>query len=285
MGKGQRMGIFSGSGVGKSVLIGMMTHFTQADVVIVGLVGERGREVKEFIEENLGKEGLKKSIIVAAPADTAPLMRINAGLLATTLAEYFRDKGLDVLLILDSLTRFAQAQREVALSMGEMPATKGFSPSVFSSLSALIERSGCGSEQQGSITAFYTVLIEGDDLNDPVGDFARSILDGHICLSRHLAEANHYPAIDIEKSISRVMNSLISEEHQLNVNKFKKLNSIFSQNKELITIGMYKPGADKVLDEAVNLRASMQNFLVQKVNESANFSESIHKLKESLLGQ
>jgi flagellum-specific ATP synthase len=197
VGKGQRLGIFAGSGVGKSILLGMMTHFTSADIVVVGLVGERGREVKEFIEQNLGEEGIKRSVVIAAPSDTSPLMRSNCAVLATTVAEYYRDKGFDVLLIIDSLTRYAQAQREISLSIGELPATKGFTPSVFSKLSQLVERSGNGDNSQGSITAFYTVLIEGDDHTDPVADHARSILDGHIVLSRQLAYSVHYPAIYI----------------------------------------------------------------------------------------
>ncbi len=208
------MGLFAGSGVGKSVLLGMMTRGTSADVIVVGLVGERGREVKEFIDEILGDEGRKRSVVVAAPADVSPLMRLKGCETAVQIAEYFRDQGLDVLLLLDSVTRYAQAQREIALAVGEPPATKGYPPSVFAKLPALVERAGNGGEGQGSITAFYTVLSEGDDLQDPIADAARAILDGHIVLSRSLADSGHFPAIDIEKSISRVMPAVTSSEHQ-----------------------------------------------------------------------
>jgi flagellum-specific ATP synthase len=276
--KGQRLGIFSGTGVGKSVLLGMMTHFTKAQIVVVGLVGERGREVKEFIEQNLGEEGLAKSVVVAAPSDTSPLMRINSALLATSIAEYYRDKGLDVLLIIDSLTRFAQAQREISLSVGELPATKGFTPSVFAKLSSLLERSGNGIENQGSITAFYTVLVEGDDRADPVADHAQSVLDGHIVLSRQLADAGHYPAIDIEQSISRVMTSVVDENHLRYASRFKQLYSAYSQNKELINIGMYQAGADRNIDEAIRYKDVMRNFLCQRINESSSMSTSLEQL-------
>lgn len=279
VGKGQRLGIFSGSGVGKSVLLGMMTRYTQAHVVVVGLVGERGREVKEFIEKNLGEEGLAKAVVVAAPADTSPLMRMHSALHATTIAEYFRDQGLDVLLIIDSLTRYAQAQREIALSVGELPATKGYTPSVFAKLSSLIERSGNGKENQGSITAFYTVLVEGDDRTEPIADHTQSVLDGHIYLSRALAEAGHYPAIDIEQSISRVMTDVIDERHLLRTMHFKQLYSAYEHNKELIHVGMYQAGANAVLDEAIKLKESMHGFLRQRLNESSTLSESIHQLE------
>lgn len=280
VGKGQRLGIFAGSGVGKSVLLGMMTHFTKAQVVVVGLVGERGREVKEFIEENLGEEGLAKSVVIAAPADTSPLMRINSALLATTVAEYFRDKGCDVLLIIDSLTRFAQAQREISLSVGEMPTTKGFTPSVFAKVSQLVERSGNGANQCGSITAFYTVLVEGDDHNDPIADHARSVLDGHIVLSRQLADAGCYPAIDIERSISRVMAAVVDEEQHYHANKFKQLYSAYSQNRDLINVGMYQYGSDANIDEAIRCKDVMRNFLLQKVDESSDMITSLHRLSQ-----
>lgn len=276
--KGQRLGIFSGSGVGKSVLLGMMTHFTSANVIVVGLVGERGREVKEFIEQILQEEGLVRSVVVAAPADTSPLTRANAAMLATTIAEYFRDQGLDVLLIIDSLTRFAQAQREISLSVGELPATKGFTPSVFAKLSHLVERSGNGVEGKGSITAFYTVLMEGDDHNDPIADHARSVLDGHVFLSRLLADAGQYPAIDIEKSISRVMTSVADEKHLAYAAKFKQLYSAYTQNKELVNVGMYQPGADKVLDEALKYKDALYKFLGQKINEKATMKDSLSQL-------
>ncbi|PTP43424.1 FliI/YscN family ATPase, partial [Vibrio splendidus] len=215
VGKGQRIGLFAGSGVGKSVTLGMMTRGTTAQVVVVGLIGERGREVKEFIEEILGEDGRKRSVVVAAPADSSPLMRLKGCQTALAVAEYFRDQGLDVLLLMDSLTRFAQAQREIALSVGEPPATKGYPPSVFAKLPALVERAGNGNDEQGSITAFFTVLTEGDDLQDPIADASRAILDGHIVLSREMADAGHYPAIDVEKSVSRVMPQITTEEHVL----------------------------------------------------------------------
>lgn len=278
VGKGQRLGIFAGSGVGKSVLLGMMTHFTSAHIVVVGLVGERGREVKEFIEQNLGEEGLKRSIVIAAPADTSPLMRSNCAVLATTIAEYFRDQGCDVLLIIDSLTRYAQAQREISLSAGELPATKGFTPSVFSKLSELVERSGNGNAYQGSITAFYTVLIEGDDHADPIADHARSILDGHIVLSRQLADAGHYPAIDIEKSISRVITAITTKDHLNVVNKFKNLYSTYARNRDVINVGMYQAGSDPVLDEAIKYIHKMRQFLLQDINESSLLSDGISQL-------
>ncbi len=276
--KGQRLGIFAGSGFGKSVLLGMMTQYTSADVVVVGLVGERGREVKEFIEENLGNHGIQKCVVIAAPADTSPLMRANGAIYATAVAEYFRDKGLDVLLILDSLTRYAQAQREISLSVGELPATKGFTPSVFAKISQLVERSGNGIGEKGSITAFYTVLIEGDDHHDPIGDHARSVLDGHIVLSRQLADAGHYPAIDIEKSISRVMNAVVSEKQIMYARQFKKLYSAYQQNKDLINVGMYQQGANKTIDEAIQLKLNFEKFLVQNVNEGCNMQKSLMEL-------
>ena len=278
VGKGQRIGIFAGSGVGKSVLLGMMTHFTNANIVVVGLVGERGREVKEFIEENLGQVGLAKSVVVAAPADTSPLMRVNCAVLATTIAEYYRDQGYDVLLIVDSLTRYAQAQREISLSVGELPATKGYTPSVFAKLSQLVERSGNSSEDKGSITAFYTVLVEGDDQSEPIADHTRSILDGHIVLSRHLAESGHYPAIDVEQSISRVMTAIVNESQLTYSNKFKQLYGAYSQNKDLINVGMYQPGSDKTVDEAIHYKDAMKNFLVQRISEPATMPDSLRQL-------
>ena len=278
VGKGQRLGIFAGSGVGKSVLLGMMTRFTQADVVVVGLIGERGREVKEFIEESIGQAGLAKTVIVASPADTSPLNRLNAASLATTLAEYYRDQGKDVLLIVDSLTRFAHAQREISLSIGELPATKGYTPSVFAKLAQLVERTGNGGQGQGSITAFYTVLIDGDDLNDPIGDHVRSLLDGHIFLSRTLADAGHYPAIDIERSISRVMSQVVDKTQILGANLFKRLYSAYMQNRELINVGMYQIGSDRVVDESIKYKDAMEHFLVQDVNESTTMELSLSHL-------
>lgn len=278
VGKGQRLGIFAGSGVGKSVLLGMMTRFTQADVVVVGLIGERGREVKEFIEENLGESALAKSVVVASPADTSPIMRVNGAALATTIAEYYRDQGLDVLLIVDSLTRYAHAHREIALSAGEMPATKGYTASVFAKLAQLVERSGAGMQNQGSITAFYTVLVEGDDIHDPIADHARSILDGHIFLSRDLADAGHYPAIDIEKSVSRIMTSVVDDAQINSATKFKKLYSAYMKNREIINVGMYQAGADKVIDEAIANKDAMDQFLKQGMHECADMPKSLNYL-------
>lgn len=278
VGKGQRIGIFAGSGVGKSVLLGMMTRFTAADIVVVGLIGERGREVKEFIEENLTEESLAKSVVVAAPADTSPIMRVNGAAQATAIAEYYRDKGFDVLLIVDSLTRYAQAQREISLSAGELPATKGYTPSVFAKLSQLVERSGNGSDEQGSITAFYTVLVEGDDHQDPIADHARSILDGHIFLSRDLADAGHYPAIDIEHSISRVMPAVVTEDQVQYANVFKRIHSAYTKNADIINVGMYQNGADKIIDEAILYKDKMRHFLCQSMNESADMQNSLEKL-------
>jgi flagellum-specific ATP synthase len=280
IGRGQRMGIFSGSGVGKSVLLGMITRFTEADVVVIGLIGERGREVKEFIEENVGAANMQKTIIIASPVDTSPLMRTNGALVATTIAEYFRDKGLNVLLILDSLTRYAQALRQMYLSLGEVPSSKGFSASVFSKISQLVERTGTGDVGQGSITAFYTVLTEDDDVHDPVADHARSILDGHIVLSRKLAENGHYPAIDISKSISRVMPAVISPQHANIVLRFKQLWSLYQDNQDLIKMGLYKAGSDKKLDEAIKYSEKMQQYLLQGIDEQADFAQNLQKLKE-----
>ncbi|MGQ3891081.1 FliI/YscN family ATPase [Legionella sp. CNM-4043-24] len=278
VGQGQRLGVFAGSGVGKSVLLGMITRFTQADVVVVGLIGERGREVKEFIEENIGLDNLEKTVIVAAPVDTSPLMRANGAMVATTIAEYYRDQGLNVLLIIDSLTRYAQALRQVYLTLGEMPSAKGFSPSVFSKISQLVERTGNGSEGQGSITAFYTVLTEGDDMNDPVADHARSILDGHVVLSRRLADSGHYPAIDISSSISRVMTSIMDDEHLERVQRFKRLYSAWQQNQDLIKMGMYHPGSDRVVDESITYHDRMLAYLTQGINEQANMARDLAEL-------
>jgi len=280
VGKGQRMGLFAGSGVGKSVLLGMMTRGTSADVIVVGLVGERGREVKEFIEEILGEEGRKRSVVVAAPADTSPLMRLKACETSTSIAEYFRDQGLEVLLLMDSLTRFAQAQREIALAIGEPPATKGYPPSVFAKLPQLVERAGNGSEGQGSITAFYTVLTEGDDLQDPIADASRAILDGHIVLSRRLAESGHYPAIDIEASISRVMPMVVSDEH-IHYSRLVKQNySLYQQNKDLIAIGAYVQGADPKVDKAIQFYPVIEAFCQQTMKESHPYDEALISLTQ-----
>ncbi len=280
VGEGQRMGLFAGSGVGKSVLLGMMTRGTTADVVVVGLIGERGREVKEFIEDILGEEGRARSVVVAAPADASPLMRLKGCETALAIAEYFRDQGLNVLLLMDSLTRYAQAQREIALAIGEPPATKGYPPSVFAKLPALVERAGNGAEGQGSITAFFTVLTEGDDLQDPIADAARAILDGHIVLSRELADSGHYPAIDIEKSISRVMPMVTSEEHLSMARLIKQNYSLYQQNRDLITIGAYQRGADHRLDQAIAVRPVLDQFLQQRMKEVIPYDTCLEQLQQ-----
>ena len=279
VGRGQRMGLFAGSGVGKSVLLGMMARYTEAEVIVVGLIGERGREVKEFIEQILGEEGMRRSVVVAAPADTGPLMRLQGAAYATTIAEYFRDQGKQVLLIMDSLTRYAMAQREIALAIGEPPATRGYPPSVFARLPQLVERAGNGPEGGGSITAFYTVLAEGDDQQDPIADSARAILDGHIVLSRTLADAGHYPAIDIEQSISRAMVNLIDTPHLDQIRKFKVLFARYQRSRDLISVGAYAPGSDPVLDQAIALYPQMESFLQQQLIEQSNFPSSLEALK------
>lgn len=280
VGRGQRIGLFAGSGVGKSVLLGMMTRFTSADVVVVGLIGERGREVKEFIECSLGAEGLKRAVVVAAPADESPLMRLHGAKVATSIAEYFRDQGKHVLLLMDSLTRFAQAQREIALSIGEAPATKGYPPSVFAKLPKLVERAGNGMPGSGSITAFYTVLTEGDDLQDPIADAARAILDGHIVLSRSLAEEGHYPAIDLEASISRVMQTVVPEEQMNDMLVLKKYLSLYEKNKDFILLGAYVKGSDPHLDKAILARDKIRKYMEQGMNEQYNFNDSVLLLSE-----
>ncbi|MEI7429536.1 MAG: flagellar protein export ATPase FliI [Betaproteobacteria bacterium] len=278
VGRGQRMGLFAGSGVGKSVLLGMMARYTSAEVIVVGLIGERGREVKEFIEQILGEEGLKRSVVVAAPADVSPLMRLQGASYATSIAEYFRDQGRHVLLIMDSLTRFAMAQREIALAIGEPPVTRGYPPSVFARLPQLVERAGNGADGGGSITAFYTVLTEGDDQQDPIADAARAILDGHIVLTRTLSDAGHYPAIDIEQSISRAMVNLIKPEHFEKIRQFKQLYTRYQRSRDLISVGAYASGTDPLLDQAIKLYPAFENFLQQTLNERADFPSSIDRL-------
>ncbi|HEY3326034.1 MAG TPA: flagellar protein export ATPase FliI [Novimethylophilus sp.] len=285
VGRGQRMGLFAGSGVGKSVLLGMMARYTNADVNVVGLIGERGREVKEFIEQILGEEGLARSVVVAAPADTSPLSRLHGAAYATAIAEYFRDQGKNVLLIMDSLTRYAQAQREIALAVGEPPATRGYPPSVFAKLPQLVERAGNGSDGGGSITAFYTVLAEGDDQMDPIADAARAILDGHIVLSRSLADSGHYPAIDIEASISRVMPALLSEEELNLVRRFKQLYSRFQRSRDLISVGAYVRGSDAEIDEAIAIYPRLETFLRQAIPEHFNVPDSRSQLAALLGGE
>ncbi|GGY11023.1 flagellum-specific ATP synthase [Paludibacterium paludis] len=283
VGRGQRLGLFAGSGVGKSVLLGMMARFTRADVVVVGLIGERGREVKDFIDNILGEDGRRRSVVVAAPADMPPLMRLHGAAYATALAEYFRDRGLDVLLLMDSVTRYAMAQREIALAIGEPPVTKGYPPSVFARLPQLIERAGNGPEGGGSITAFYTVLSEGDDQQDPIADSARAILDGHFVLSRELAESGHYPAIDIEQSISRVMVDVVSREQIDLARRFKQLYSRYQRNRDLISVGAYVPGSDPLLDEAIRRQLPMVGFLTQPMHESHDYASTLEQLSDVLL--
>lgn len=280
VGKGQRIGLMAGSGVGKSVLMGMITKNTEADVIVVGLIGERGREVREFIERNLTEEARKKAIIIAAPADESPLMRLRATLLCHRVAEYFRDQGKDVLLLMDSLTRYAMAQREIALSLGEPPASRGYPPSVFSVLPQLLERAGNSENQTGSLTAIYTVLAEGDDQQDPVVDSARAILDGHVVLSRQLAEQGHYPAIDINASISRCMSACTDASHSAIANQFRQMYSNYLQVKELLPLGGYQPGQDPELDRAVAIYPQLRGYLQQAVNETVDYPTSLTQLAQ-----
>ncbi len=275
VGRGQRMGLFAGSGVGKSVLLGMMTRFTEADVIVVGLIGERGREVKEFIQNILGEEGLSRAVVVAAPADSTPVLRMQGASLATSIAEYFRDQGKNVLLLMDSLTRYAQAQREIALAIGEPPATKGYPPSVFAKIPQLVERAGNADKGGGSITAIYTVLTEGDDQQDPIADSARAILDGHIVLSRQIAESGRYPAIDIEASISRVMTEIVSDQHIKLTHRFKQIYSTYQRSHDLISVGAYVAGSDPKIDEAIALFPELTNFAQQQINEPVTYEQSM----------
>ena len=284
VGRGQRIGLFAGTGVGKSVLLGMMARYTKADVIVVGLIGERGREVKEFIEDILGEEGLSRSVVVAAPADAPPLVRMQGANYATAIAEHFRDRGLDVLLLMDSLPRYAMPQREIALAIGEPPATKGYPPSCFAKLPQLVERSGNGVAGGGSITAFYTVLSEGDDTNDPIADAARGILDGHIVLSRELAESGHYPAIDIEKSVSRVMTSVAPQPHVDAARRLRQMLSKFNKARDLIQLGAYAPGHDAELDTAVRLAPAMRALLQQDMRENAPLEASVQQLRATVGG-
>ena len=280
VGRGQRIGLFAGSGVGKSVLLGMMTRYTNADVTVVGLIGERGREVKEFVQNTLGKEGMARAVVVATPADQPPLMRLHGAWLATAIAEYFRDRGLKVLLLMDSLTRVAQAQREIALAVGEPPATKGYPPSVFAKIPQLVERAGCGNAQTGgSITAFYTVLIEGDDHNDPIADAARAILDGHVVLSRQIAEAGIYPALDIEASISRLMQDVVDQESMLAARRFRQLYSTYQQNRDMISVGAYQSGSDPRIDAAIDYHPRLVEFLQQDMGEAVSLQQSLAQIK------
>jgi flagellum-specific ATP synthase len=275
LGRGQRLGLIAGSGVGKSVLLGMLTRFTEADVVVIGLIGERGREVQAFIEESLGAEGLAKSVLVAAPANVSPVLRLKATHMTHVIAEYFRDQGKNVLMLVDSLTRVAHAQREIGLAIGEPPTAKGYPPSVFALLPNLIERAGVGRHGHGSITAIYTVLAEGDDGNDPIVDIARASLDGQVMLSRKLADAAHYPAIDLNGSISRVMQNLLSPTDLKRANRFRRLWSIYQQNQDLIQVGAYEAGSNPELDAAIRLRPVMEQFLQQDMHSPLSFSDCL----------
>ena len=278
VGEGQRMGIFAGSGVGKSTLLGMIARYCQADVIVIGLIGERGREVKEFIEQDLGLEGYKKSVVVTATSDTPPLVRLKGAYVATAIAEYFRDQGKKVVLMMDSVTRVAMAQREIGLATGEPPTTKGYTPSVFTTLPKLLERSGMS--DKGSITAFYTVLVEGDDMNEPIADSVRGILDGHIILSRKIASENHYPAIDIQNSLSRLMKEIVSEEHNLFAGKLRENLATYAESKDLIDIGAYQQGSNSIVDEAIRLNQPIKSFLKQQVEEKSLFEETNRTLEE-----
>lgn len=278
VGMGQRMGLFAGSGVGKSVLLGMMTRNTSADITIVGMIGERGREVREFIEQTLGGQGLQKAIVVAAPADESPVMRLRAAQICHRLAEYYRDQGKNVLLLMDSLTRYAQAQREISLSIGEPPATRGYTPSVFSQIPRLLERAGNGINGTGSVTAFYTVLMEGDDLQDPIADAARAILDGHIVLNRNLADSGLYPAVDVEASISRVMPNLVTAQQLEACRLLRTYYARYNQSRDLMAIGAYQRGSDPELDQAIEHYPSIRAYLQQDINEQISLQDGISQL-------
>lgn len=276
VGNGQRVGIFAGSGVGKSTLLGMIARNTTADLNVIGLIGERGREVREFIERDLGPEGLKRSIVVVATSDQPALMRIKGAYTATAIAEYFRDKGLNVMLMMDSVTRVAMAQREVGLAVGEPPTTKGYTPSVFAILSRLLERTG--TNEYGSITGFYTVLVDGDDMNEPIADTVRGILDGHFVLDRDLANKGQYPAVNVLKSISRIMNNIVSDDHVKAAERLRELLSTYINSEDLINIGAYKKGTSAEIDEAITRYPQILNFLKQSTNEKVSINESVEAL-------
>jgi flagellum-specific ATP synthase len=282
IGRGQRVGLFAGSGVGKSTLLGMMTRYTSADVVVVGLIGERGREVRDFVENTLGQMGLNRAVVVATPADRPPLARLHGAFRATAIAEYFRDQGKNVLLLMDSLTRFAQAQREIGLSVGEPPTTRGYPPSVFARLPQLVERAGNGSMGQGSITAFYTVLTEGDDVHEPISDASRAILDGHVVLSRAVAEGGRYPAIDVEASVSRVATDITDAKWRARIGEVRQMMSAYSSHKDLIAIGAYQKGSDPRVDDALRRWPALMRFLSQDVNDAAGIASSRAALDELL---
>ena len=285
MGRGQRIGLVAGSGVGKSVLLGMLTRFTKADVVVIGLIGERGREVQAFISESLGTEGLAKSVVVAAPANLSPVLRLKATHMTHVIAEYFRDQGKNVLMLCDSLTRVAHAQREIGLAIGEPPTAKGYPPSVFALLPNLIERGGVGRHGHGSITAIYTVLAEGDDASDPIVDIARASLDGQVMLSRKLADSAHYPAIDLNGSISRLMQSLLSSEDMKMSNKLCRLWSLYQQNEDLIQVGAYEKGSSAEVDEAIRLHDRLVNFLRQDMHIGQDYESTRQELRQLLTSQ
>ncbi len=283
-GSGQRMGIMAGSGVGKSVLLGMVSRYTRADVNVIALVGERGREVREFLDSDLGAEGLRRSVVVVATSDQSPLLRMRAAYLATTIAEHFADQGKRVLLLMDSLTRFCMAQREIGLSMGEPPATKGYTPSVFASLPRLLERAGSRGQRGGSITGLYTVLVEGDDLDDPIADSARSILDGHIVLSRQLADKGHFPSIDVLKSVSRVMRSVVSSEHNDLASSMRELMAIYRDAEDLINIGAYVRGSNSKIDKAIELNDFINRFLRQDVSDKTSMQDTVALMRAIIRG-
>ena len=281
IGKGQRMGIFAGSGVGKSTLMGMIARNIKADVNVIALVGERGREVMEFIDRDLGPEGVKRSVLVVATSDQPALMRSKCALTATTIAEYFKDQGKDVLLMMDSLTRYCMAEREIGLSIGEPPVARGYTPSIYASLPKLLER--CGNFKTGSITGIFTVLVEGDDSNEPVSDTVRGIIDGHIMLSRKIAMKNHYPAIDITASISRLMSEIVSGEHKANASKIRKIMSLYQENADLISIGAYKTGSNPELDDAIGRMPAINEFLQQPVDVKVEFSDTVDMINEIII--
>lgn len=280
IGKGQRIGIFAGSGVGKSTLLGMIAKNVKADINVIALVGERGREVREFIEKDLGEEGLKRSVLVVATSDQPAMLRMKCPLVATTIAEYFKDKGLNVLLMMDSLTRFAMAQREIGLAVGEPPVARGYTPSIYAEMPKLLERSG--NFQKGSITGVYTVLVEGDDTNEPIADTVRGILDGHIVLSRKLANGNHFPAIDVNASISRLMSTIVSPEHQKIASRFRDIISIYDKNSDLISIGAYKAGTNLKLDFAISKIDKINSFLKQGIFENFTYEQDLEAMEAIL---
>jgi len=281
IGKGQRIGIFAGSGVGKSTLMGMIAKNVKTDINVIALVGERGREVLEFVQKDLGEEGMKRSVLVVATSDQPAMLRMKCPLVATTIAEYFRDQGCDVLLMMDSLTRYAMAQREIGLAIGEPPIARGYTPSIYAEFPKLLERSG--NFNHGSITGVYTVLVEGDDTNEPIADTVRGILDGHIVLSRQLANENHFPAIDIGASISRLMVEIVSQQHKQSASKFRNMLGLYQKNADLISIGAYKKGTNGALDEAVAKIGRMNAFLQQGIDESFSYEETL-KLMRSIAG-